>query len=146
MGRPFKLEAVLKHRQYKEESARKNFAEAVRELKRQQGTLAAMRATYEQYCQALRVRQDSGGSANSILLYARYLARLDSEIHAHQKIVATLARDTESKRQALMASLKDRKIIEKLKERHFFELDREERQAEQKLLSDVAISRHQHGK
>jgi flagellar export protein FliJ len=60
-----------------------------------------------------------------------------------QHTVLTLATDKEKKRKALMTALKDRKVIEKLKERYLADEDKKERDMEQKLINDVAISRYQ---
>jgi flagellar FliJ protein len=143
VGRPFKLEAVLNQRLHREESARKIFADAVRELSRSQKTLSEMEKTRAQYQRAMRLKQDNSDSAMELILYTRYLGRLDSEIHDHQQVIDRLAKDKEDKHAALIATLKDRKIIEKLKERYLADADKKERAIEQKLLNDVAISRYQ---
>lgn len=143
MARPFKLEAVLSHRRHREETARKVFADAVRELRRMESILGELEGERRRYRQTLRSKQKSGGAAMEILLYTRYLMRLDGEIAAQRKQVQAQRQEKEHKRLALMATLKDRKVIEKLKEHHLTQLGQEERQLEQKLLNDVAISRYQ---
>lgn len=143
MARPFKLEAVLRHRRHREEAARKVYADAVRELRRQQNALSDMEKTRRLYRETLRAKQENGGATMEFLLYTRYLARLDAEITTQQEIVRRQRQDKEKKRQALMTTLKDRKVMEKLKEHHLSQLGKEERAAEQKLLNDAAISRYQ---
>jgi len=143
VGRPFKLEAVLNQRQHLEESARKIFADAVRELSRAQKALSGMEKTRAQYRRAMRLKQDNSDSAMELILYTRYLGRLDSEIRDQQRVIDELAKDKEDKHVALLSTLKDRKIIEKLKERHLADVEKKERTMEQKLLNDVAISRYQ---
>ena len=143
MARPFKLEAVLTHRQHQEESARKVFADAARELSRARQVLTDMEKVRAQYRRAMRLKQDNNGSAMELILYTRYLARLTSEIDEQQHTIETLAADKEKKRKALMTALKDRKVIEKLKERYLADEEKKERDMEQKLVNDVAISRFQ---
>lgn len=143
MARPFKLEAVLTHRQHQEESARKVFADAARELSRARQVLTDMETVRAQYRRAMRLKQDNNGSAMELILYTRYLARLASEIDEQQHTVETLAADKEEKRMTLMTALKDRKVIEKLKERYLADEEKKERDMEQKLVNDVAISRYQ---
>jgi flagellar protein FliJ len=142
--RPFKLEAVLNHRRHREEAARKRYADAVRDLRQQQERLAEMEKMRREYRQVLRHKQLNGDAAAEILLYTRYLTRLDSEVHAQEKIVREHMKEKEEQRQALMVALKDRKVIEKLKEHHLSQMEIEERAAEQKILNDVAITRYQH--
>jgi len=143
VARPFKLEAVLTHRQHQEESARKVFADAARELSRARQVLTDMETVRAQYRRAMRLKQDNNGSAMELILYTRYLARLASEIDEQQHTVETLAADKEEKRMTLMTALKDRKVIEKLKERYLADEEKKERDMEQKLVNDVAISRYQ---
>lgn len=143
LDRPFKLEAVLNHRQHQEESARKIFADAARALRQAQAVLSDMENTRAQYRRALRLKQDNSDCAMELILYTRYLSRLESEIRVQQHVIDALAKDKEDKRNALMATLKDRKIIEKLKERYLADVAKDARESEQKLLNDVAISRYQ---
>lgn len=143
MDRPFKLEAVLNQRKHREESARKIFADGARALRQAQLTLSDMENTRSQYRRSLRLKQENSDSAMELILYTRYLSRLESEIHEQQQVIDALARDKEDKRVALMTTLKDRKIIEKLKERYLSAAAKKERDYEQKLLNDVAISRYQ---
>jgi flagellar FliJ protein len=143
VARPFKLEAVLTHRQHQEESARKVFADAARELSRARQVLTDMEKVRAQYRRAMRLKQDNNGSAMELILYTRYLARLASEINEQQHTIETLAANKEEKRMVLMTALKDRKVIEKLKERYLADEEKKERDMEQKLVNDVAISRYQ---
>ena len=143
MARPFKLEAVLNHRRHREEAARKRYADAVRKLRQQQEQLTAIQMTRQKCRQDLRGQQRSGAGATQILMYTHYLMRLDAETQAQDKIVQAHRREKEKQRQALMTALKDRKVIEKLKEHHLRQLEVEERGREQKLLNDVAITRYQ---
>ena len=142
MARPFKLEAVLNHRRHREEAARKRYADAVRQLRQQQEQLTDIQMTRQKCRQDLRGQQRSGVAATQIIMYMHYLARLDTEIQAQDKVVQTHRREKEKQRQALLAALKDRKVIEKLKEHHLSQLEVEEREREQKLLNDVAITRY----
>jgi len=143
VGRAFKFEAVLNQRQYREDTARKVFAVAARELGRAQQVLAEMENDRDQCRRDLRRKQEKGGFAMEIILYARYLGRLDVEIKDQQDRVARMAEEKEKKRQELMTTLKDRKVIEKLKARHLADTEKKERDLEQKLLNEAAISRYQ---
>jgi flagellar FliJ protein len=143
VGRPFKLEAVLNHRLHREEVARKRYADAVRELRRQQDRLTQIEITRREYREALRRKQSDGYAVAEIILYARYLTRLDTEIQTQAEVVRKHMKAKEKERQLLMTALKERKVIEKLKEHYVRQMEIEERGREQKLINDVAISRYQ---
>lgn len=143
MGRAFKLQAVLQHRRYREDSARQRLAEAARALGAARSTLVQREKVHADYSRALRLKQTNGGSPLDIMMYTRYLARLEEGIQDQRQVVEEHVREKEKRRRELMACVKDRKAIEKLKERHLAEMERQERDREQKLLNDVAISRYQ---
>ena len=50
-----------------------------------------------------------------LILYTRYLGRLESEIREQQQAIDALSRDKEDKRIALMTTLKDRKVKQEFK-------------------------------
>ena len=143
MGRPFKFEAVLNQRKYREESARKLFADAANAHRQARQVLSEMKARRERYRQAMRHKQENGGQAMEIILYSRYLGRIETEINAQYQTVGELKKQREHKRLELMTTLKDRKVIEKLKERHLADLEKEEMAMDQKISNDAAISRYQ---
>ena len=143
MAGSFKLEAVLQHRRYREDSARQRLAEAARALSAARRDLAQQEKVHAEYGRALRLKQSSNGSVPELLMYTRYLARLAADIQGQRQVVHGHVQEKETRRRELMACAKDRKAIEKLKERHLAEMDRQERDHEQKLLNDVAISRYQ---
>ena len=143
MTRRFKLEAVLNHRRHYEDVVHKRYAEAVQLLRKQQDHLAEMEMKHREYRQILRHKLSRGDTAAEILMYTRYLDRLDNEILMQQKVVRAHLKEKEAQRRSLMAAVKDRKVIEKLKEHHQNQLEIEERGREQKLLNEVAITRYQ---
>jgi flagellar FliJ protein len=143
VGRPFKLQAVLNQRQHREECARKVLAEAVRALRQAEKTLADIENVRACYRKTMRLKQANSAAAMEIMLYMRFLERLDKEIAAQQQVVDKLVQEKESKRQALMSTLKDRKVMEKLKDRYLADLEQKERENEQKLLNEAAINRYQ---
>jgi flagellar FliJ protein len=143
MARPFQLEAVLTHRGYRVDTARQRLADAARELGAARQVLQAQEHERAEYRRALRLKQNASGSVQEILIYTRYLNRLDGEINCQRQVVKDLYGKKEALRRELMTRLKERKVIERLKERHLAEVEEKARVREQKMLSDVAISRYQ---
>jgi len=139
----FKLEAVLNHRRHCEDVVHKRYADALQLLRKQQDQLAEMEMKHREYRQILRHKLSRGDDATEILMYTRYLERLDNEIRVQQKVVQAHLKEKEAQRRSLMAAVKDRKVIEKLKEHHQNQLEIEARGREQKLLNEVAITRYQ---
>ena len=143
MAQPFKLEAVLTHRRYREDTARQRLADAVRKLEAERQILQGQEDLRTDYRRTLRWKQSHSGSIMEVQIYTRYLNRLDREIDRQRQVVRDLTKKKEGLRQELMMRLKERKVIERLKERQLAEAEQRVRIQEQKVLSDVAISRYQ---
>ncbi len=142
----FKLESVLKHRKHLEENAHKDFSESHRKWDHACNTLAIMTGNRRQYQQELKTKMKADTAAGEMLLYHRYLGRLEKEIEVQKGLVEGLAVEKEEKRAQLLTALKNRKIIENLKER-FFESEANKANAqEKKQIDEAAVSRHQAGK
>lgn len=143
MARPFKLEAVLTHRRYREDTARQRLAAAARELSAAREKLAQQEKVRQEYRQALRLKQENSGSVAELMMYTRYLGRLDEAIEGQRRTVKDCAAAKEALRRELMIRLKERKVIERLKERHQAEEEKSDRDREQKMMAEIAVNRYQ---
>lgn len=143
MGKRFKLESVLNHRRYLEDRAQSLFAESSRRWNEARRGLDGLRQNRSQYAGELKNKIHADATADDLLRYHRFLGRLDSEIKAQKVVVEELAADREDKRSRLMEALKDRKAIEKLKERYLEKEARRDHVQEQKVLNDAALHRFQ---
>ena len=143
MAERFKLETVLKHRKHLEEIAHKVFGEASRKWNDARKTLDSMTRNRLKYQHELRHKMNAEAVAGELLLYHRYLDRLQNEIEAQNDLVESLAVEREEKRAQLLVALKNRKIIEKLKERYREQEAQRAQRQEQKHLNEAALNRYQ---
>jgi len=77
-----------------------------------------------------------------MLLFGDYLQRLERDIDAQQKRVATAERRVGQKRQALIEAMKKRKIIEKIKEKDRDSHLRALAELERKFIDEAAARSH----
>ncbi len=143
MAEQFRMAGVLRHRKYLEEVAQTAFAAALRQWSQARRALADLTRNRKQYQQELKHKMQANARADELMRYHRYLRRLDKEIASQAGIVEALAVAKEDKRKALLAALKDRKIIEKLKARHMAAEACHERTQEQKRMNEAAVNRFQ---
>ncbi len=146
MAERFKLESVLRHRKHLEEIAQKVFSESRRKWDRARGALEAMTRNRRQYRRELKIKMAAATGTGELLLYHRYLGRLEKEIAAQNALVEVLATEKEEKRTQLLVALKNRKMIEKLKDRQMQEAAHQAQTQEQKHLDESAVNRHKDGR
>ena len=114
----FKLEALLNHRRYQEEVLQKDLAASKKELMDEQVKLRKQKDAKRQCVRDLNQKQQSSKSAADILSYFLYLDRLSEEINRQQKRVISAEQRFIAVRSDLIAAMKKRKTLEKLKENH----------------------------
>lgn len=136
----FKLETVLKHRRHLEEGAQKEFSDALRQWEQARSALEVMARNHRQYQQELKNKMQSDAAAEEVLIYHRYIDRLEREIESQTTLIEDLERQKEKNRLQLLVALKNRKMLEKLKKRFFENEARKDFLNEQKLLNEVAVT------
>lgn len=143
MAEPFRMESVLRHRKHLEDAAQTAFAASLRQWVQARRTLEDLSRKRQQYQQELKRKMQANARADELVRYQRYLGRLDQEIESQAGIVEALEVEKEEKRAALLAALKDCKVLEKLKA-HYLETEaRDQRAQEQKLMNEAAVNRFQ---
>lgn len=138
----FRLETVLKHRKHLEEKAQKAFSEACRKWEQARNALDVNVGHRQQYQQILKDKMHRQGNAAELLLYLRYLRRLDRDIKSQTGEVNGLETVKEEKYAQLLAAAKNRKVIDNFKERCREVETRKTLGQEQKQLNEAGVSRY----
>jgi flagellar FliJ protein len=138
----FRFETVLNTRRNAEEVHQKELAEARRALAAEQAALRDKRGTRRRCMQELQRTQRQSFRAPAVQLYGPYLARLERDIDAQQKRVAGAERHVSQKRSALIAAVKKRKVLEKLKEKDQKDHMNAMALRDRKFMDDVASRQH----
>lgn len=139
----FPLESVLEVRRFREEECESALASAMRDLDREQRILRDLKA--ELY--ALRERMAEGRAAGPIAL-ARileqdaYLGVLCQRLDAQANKVQLQTQKVSEAREALLLASRDRRVVERLKERFEEELKRDRESREQHRVDELASVRY----
>lgn len=134
----FSMEKVLELRANKEKTSMEYFASMQRELMKQKSKLVELRA--EEDSIKLKLRQCN----NIVELRQLHLCKewLEKRIQAQLKRVEESRQNLEKARLELITAQKDRKIIEKLKEKDFEAYQDNEKAIEQKNLDEMAVLKY----
>ncbi|MGQ9487795.1 MAG: flagellar export protein FliJ [Armatimonadota bacterium] len=135
----FSLQKVLEYRQRLEEQAIRAFAEAQRHLEREQAVLAELISLREQCLQ--RSSRAKRLAVEMLDVEQTYLFALEGRIEAQRQRVAEAEAVLEERRQALIEAQRERKALERLRDKHYEQWRQEVLRAEQQVLDDLATVR-----
>ena len=138
----FKLQALLNHRRHQEELCQKELAEAQRVLTDAQQKLRRIKKDRRENIQKLKARQKERHNISNILIFINYIDQLSRDMDAQRLKVGQASEDVTQKRDNLIAIMKKRQTLEKLKEKQWLEYQQKLMQAERKFNDEVAATRH----
>ena len=131
----FALNPLLEHRERIENEKQQALAERTLELKAAQNELARLNGEFRRFSDALRDRHDRLTTEELRAHYA-HLEYLDRCIVMQHATISARKSAVDRARSELMAASKDRKVIEKLKDKRLLEHQALEAAFEQKELDD----------
>ncbi|MDY0191569.1 MAG: flagellar export protein FliJ [Desulfuromonas sp.] len=142
--KPFKLQAVLDHRQRLEDLAKQTLAEAIQKEQLLMSKMTDETGELAEICRSYEERQSIGMQGHEFMLYEnrishkrQLLTKLDRQLEeARQQVRRT--------RQALADASREKKLLEKLKEKKTEEIKQELNRQEMMQIDEVAIM-HRNG-
>jgi flagellar FliJ protein len=135
----FSLQKVLEYRQRLEEQAIRAFAEAQAQLMHEQAVLHKLLIEREECLRCSHRRQHL--SVELLAVEQTYLSALEERIEQQRQRVAEAEKVLEEKRQALIEAQRERKTLERLREKQYEEWRQEWLRTEQKALDELATVR-----
>lgn len=135
----YSMENVLNYRKEKEEIAKEEFAQVQKEYFSQRNFLKDLEEKLENAISGFL--QDGEKSRNSMEFkkIQQYIYFLQKKIEMQKQLVIKIEEKLQGKRQQLLFTQRDRKIIEKHKEKAFERYILEESQREQKFTDELAL-------
>jgi len=136
----FRLEPVLRHRKLLEEGLQKDFAVLKRQLLDERERLSNLEKVKNRYSGELQEKQVKIISASDILLYTDYLQQVTKEIENQWEKILETEKSVDQKREELIGAMKNRKTIDRLREKGFKAHVQELSKKEQDLMNEAAIN------
>ncbi len=122
----FRLQPVLKLRQYAEELRKRDLAEALAEEQRRKDFVLRIAESRNQQTALLRQQQEqSEVDVRNLIEHRQYIGLLDREIRLNLRHVAAAEQQTATRKQAVVSAMRDRKAVETLRQ-HFNERMRQQ--------------------
>ena len=136
----FSLEPVLKYRKLLEEDLQKDFAVLKRQLLDEKVRLSNFEQVRDRFSGELQQKQVKSISVSDILLYTDYLQEVSKEIKKQSKRILEAEKSVDQKREELVGAMKNRKIIDRLREKGLKTHAQELSKKEQDLMNEVAVN------
>ena len=134
----FNLEPLLNHRRYQEEVLQKELAGLKIRLAAEKDKLWVLRQKKRKFVQQLQEKQIDGRPASEIKLYIDFVDQLSKEMEAQRQNVLEAERNFNLKRQDLIAAMKKRKTLDRLKEKGLQAYEQEQLKKERSFMDEVA--------
>ncbi|MCF8143253.1 MAG: flagellar export protein FliJ [Deltaproteobacteria bacterium] len=123
-----------------EDALQKEFAKCKKELLLEEEKLARREKVIMQNLEALQEKQKAGVMVSDIILYDRYIKQISIDRDRNIHRIIELKNQLRQKMSALVEAMKDRKILDRLKEKELETYRRELDRKEQILMSEIAVS------
>ncbi|HCM88661.1 MULTISPECIES: flagellar export protein FliJ [Vagococcus] len=133
----FSLDNILNWRSSQEEDAKRSFL-VYQQAQREQESI--LEGIVEARC---RIKQEQTNLVDINTLRQQYIYKnhLDNEIVKQEETVKKYSNETEKMKEIFVGAQKERKILEKLKEKHFDSYLLEQKSEEQKELDEMGTLR-----
>ena len=135
----FKLQSVLDYRLNIEEKILNEFSELKRELDRQKAMLEELKSERESMVAGLRNMQSQTIKAHYISSIVVYVDRLRESEKQQKQVIQQIMEAVDKKRQELVEAVKNRKIMENLKDKQKEEYIKDVNDTEQKDSDEMSV-------
>ena len=136
----FNLEPVLNHRRLIEETLQKDLAILRISLSDENEKLLTYEESRVKLLEELQQIQKEGTTTSDILLYLPFIEQVSKDIERQKKRVLELEKKVEQNLKDLLEAIKNKKALQKLKEKAFKTYNQKLIKNEQDFLNEVAVS------
>nr|WP_320113764.1 flagellar export protein FliJ [uncultured Desulfuromonas sp.] len=137
--KPFKLQVVLDHRQRLVDQARQHLAKALQEEKKAVEALTQCRHQLDLVGAEYEIRQQQGMQAHEFMLYENQLNHQRQRLETLEQQVAQARQHSVTCRKALEEASRDKKLLEKVKEKQQHAEMKEQQRREMAEIDEIAI-------
>ena len=137
----FSLEAVLKHRLIREENAARVLSEVTEQLRQVQESFLRMQALQGEELLKSQAVLVKGVPVAEMELARFHEVKLMHEVNAARQLVEDTAKERLAKEEELLSCVKERRLLEKVREKHFQAYKLESDKLELRNLDEIAVIR-----
>ena len=137
----FSLEVVLRHRQIREENAARALTEVTDRLQRVQDNFKRLQTLQEEELLDSQAALEKGIPVAEMELVRFHEFKFMHEVNAARCLAEDTAKERSTKEEELLSCVKERRLLERVREKHFMAYKQESEKLELKSLDEIAIIR-----
>lgn len=137
----FRLQPVLKLKQQLEKEQKVQFSRIVSRLNELLAYGEELDSSYRQWSRKYLGEASQGVSPNTAGLICQYLSGLREAIEQNETAIRAQEEEVEKQRAVLIEIMKERKLLETLRERQYSRFMEEEQRKQEKSLEEMIASR-----
>lgn len=141
----FRLQRVLNLKEQKEQAIKEELAWLKKKEWEKQQEIQSMKETLRGCEEALLKKEEEPFYIHDILFYLAYREKLCNEIKREEEKLQNLQKEIEDTRERLIAASKEKRVLQRLRERRWLQYVEECEKEEQGILDEVGISMHFRG-
>lgn len=142
-GFKFRFESVLEARKKKLEDCQINFAKAKNNLHRENLIMTNLVKTLNETNLSFEEVLKAGGIDNTIIfIYQNYIIKIKEDILKQKKTIETAEKELDEKNKLMLEALKEKKVMEKLREKAFLEFKETINRQEMLLIDEISTCRY----
>jgi len=138
----FKLQPVLNYKSQIENMKKNDFGKAIKELEVEKQKLSKLENVKEKYIQDIGNESQGNLDISKMKEYNSFLSHMRSKIAIQSESVQEAETEVDNRREVLVHSMKERQILDKLREKHFSRFIIEENLKEQQKTDEAASYKH----
>lgn len=142
MKNPFKLQPVLDYRQVLEDQAKQELARCLREEAELMQAIGAEEDDLGRLYRELETRQQAGIGCDALMLFQNRISHKIERLAQLAERMDRLQHKLARRRQAFTEAARDKKLLEKLKEKKDLEFRQEAKRRETIVLDEIAVQFH----
>jgi flagellar protein FliJ len=141
----FPLRAVLNHRKFLEENLQKDLGLLKKVLFDERKKLSDLKRDRTKFSMELQKKQKKSINISETLIYVRYIEELSNQLDRQKETTLDAEKEVNHKRKKLIEAIKNRKILDKLKEKGYASYKHDMLRDEQNFINEMASVRFKHG-
>lgn len=138
----FQLQALLDFRIRKEDELKRRLGELENIMHAEQETLAELERSRQEAAARYEELESSDVDLERARLYRGFYRWLSSRIEDQQQVISELEDEMKIQRDRVVEAMRERKVVQSLRDSQFERFRLDELRREQALLDDLATSRH----
>ena len=140
----FSLKAVLNHRRFIEEKLQKELGQLKEILGDERKRLSDLIRARREISKELQEKQREIITISEALLHVRFIEQLSRREDLQKKKILNAEKEVEQKREDLIEAMKNRKVLEKLKEKGWETYKHNMMRKEQEFMNEMVAVRFRH--